>query len=65
MSVLQIIHRAIAKLLFKQTSHKRDQAAAGTVRLIQCFGSAACVRYAENWRTPAKDRSWPIAPFEQ
>ena len=39
--VLQIIHRAIATFLFKQTGQKRDQAATGAVTLIQRFGSAA------------------------
>jgi Putative transposase len=38
---LQIIHRAIATFLFKQTDQKRDQAATGAVTLIQRFGSAA------------------------
>ena len=39
--VLQIIHRAIATFLFKQTGQKRDQAATGAVTLMQRFGSAA------------------------
>jgi hypothetical protein len=39
--ILQIIHRAIATFLFKQTGQKRDQAATGAVTLIQRFGSAA------------------------
>jgi len=39
--VLQIIHRAIATFLFKQTGQTRDQAATGAVTLIQRFGSAA------------------------
>ena len=33
--VLQIIHRAIATFLFKQTGQQRDQAATGAVTLIQ------------------------------
>ena len=39
--VLQIIHRAIATFLFKQTGQTRDQATTGAVTLIQRFGSAA------------------------
>ena len=46
--VLQIIHRAIATFLIDQTGIKRDQAASRAVTLIQRFGSAASVRYAEN-----------------
>ena len=57
--VLQIIHRAIATFLFKQTGQKRKQATTGAVTLIQCFGSAASVRYTENWAASSSDRSWP------
>ena len=39
--VLQIIHRALATFLFKQTGQTRDQATTGAVTLIQRFGSAA------------------------
>ena len=39
--MLQIIHRAIATFLFKQTGQTRDQATTGAVTLIQRFGSAA------------------------
>ncbi len=39
--ILQIIHRAIATFLFKQTGQKREQAATAAVTLIQQFGSAA------------------------
>ena len=59
--VLQIIHRAIATFLFKQTGQKRDQAATGAVTLIQRFGSAASDRYTENWAASSSDRRWPIA----
>jgi hypothetical protein len=59
--ILQIIHRAIATFLFKQTGQKRDQAATGAVTLIQRFGSAASVRYTENWVMPVGDRLWPKA----
>ena len=59
--ILQIIHRAIATFLIDQTGIKRDQASTDAVTLIQRFGSATSDRYAENWRTPAKDRSWPEA----
>ena len=59
--ILQIIHRAIATLLIEQTGIKRDQAATGAVTLIQRFGSATSDRYTENWRPPARDRTWPAA----
>ena len=39
--VLQIIHRAIATHLIRQTGVKRSKAATGAVTLIQRFGSAA------------------------
>ena len=62
--VLQIIHRAIATFLFKQTGQKRVQATTGAVTLIQRFGSAASVRYTENWSTPVADRNWPISDYQ-
>ena len=61
--VLQIIHRAIATFLFKQTGQIRDQDATGAVTLIKGFGSAASDRYTDNWGTPMRDRLWPIGTF--
>ena len=44
MPVLQVVHRAIARLLLDQARLKAEQAEqadSGAITLIQCFGSAA------------------------